>query len=284
MPGRNLAGTANPEDYNLGRGIVYFASLDSNDLPSGGFRDLGNAAEFNVNVETEKLEHQSTRTGLKTIDKEVVVSQKIGLAVTFDELNFQNMALFFSGSSAAESNSVAATGITGSGNLTVVNQGEWYDLYEDASGMPTSDIQGKRIYDIGTVTIAAAGGTAMVENTDFTVDLVMGRIFVINGGDMVAGDYDVDIAANASAAANVEVVKALTSSQVEGALKFISENPANSDAKTEYQFHKVSLAAEGDFSLIGDDWTTMQLTGTAEKNETADPDSPYCTVTSHENA
>jgi len=283
MPGLNPAGTANPEDYNLGRGKVSLASLDSSNHPIE-YRDLGNAAEFNISIETEKLEHQSSREGLKTIDKEVVVSQKMNLAITLDEINFENMALFFSGETATRSNSAAASGVTGSGNLTVVTQGRWFDLYVDASGKPTTDPQGSRIYDIGDVTIVEAGGTALVEGVDFTVDKVMGRVFAINGGNLVAGTYDLDIVANASAAANVEVVKALTSSQVEGALKFISENPASQNTQTEYQFHKVSLAAEGDFSLIGDDWTTMQLTGAAEKNEDADPDSPFCTVTTHENA
>lgn len=283
MPGLNPAGTANTDDYNLGRGKVSLASLDADDHPIE-YRDLGNASEFNISIETEKLEHQSSREGLKTIDKEVVVSQKMSLSVTLDEINFENMALFFSGESGSRSNSQAATGITGSGNITVVTQGRWLDLYVAADGKPTTDPQGSRIYDIGTVTIVEGGGTALIEGTDFTVDQIMGRIFVINGGNLIAGSYDLDIAANASAASVVETVKALTSSQVEGALKFISENPASSNAQSEYQFHKVSLAAEGDFSLIGDDWTTMQLTGTAESNENADPDSPYCTITSHENA
>lgn len=283
MAGLNPAGTAQPEDYNLGRGKVSFAELDASNHPKD-YRDLGNASEFNISVETEKLEHQSSREGLKTVDKEVVISQKVNLTITLDELNHENLAMFFSGATATEANSIAATGVTGNGNLTVINQGRWYDLYEDATGKPTTDPQGKRIYDIGTVTVTGAGSTVMVEGTDYTVDSIMGRIFVINGGDMVAGDYDVDLAANASAAANIEIVKALTTTSLTGALKFISENPANANVKTEYQFHKVGLTAEGDFSLIGDDWTTMQLSGAAESNENADPDSPYCTITTHENA
>ena len=283
MPGLNPAGTANPDDYNLGRGKVFLASLDANNHPIE-YRDLGNAAEFNVSIETEKLEHQSSREGLKTIDKEVVVSQKVSLSISLDEINFENMALFFSGESGSRSNAAAAAGVTGTGNLVITTQGRWVDLYVGATGKPTTDPQGSRIYDIGVVTITEAGATVLVEGVDYTVDSIMGRIFAINGGDLIAGTYDLDLAANVSAAATVETVKALTSSQVEGALKFIGENPASGNAQQEYQFHKVSLSAEGDFALIGDDWTTMQLTGAAEKNEFADPDSPYCTVTTHENA
>jgi len=200
MPGLNPSGTASPEDYNLGRGKVSLGSLTAGNFPIE-YRDLGNAAEFNVSVETEKLEHQSSREGLKTIDKEVVVSQKVSLAITLDEINFENMALFFSGESGSRSNSGAASGVTGSGNLTVVKQGRWQDLYVGATGIPTTDPQGSRIYDIGAVTITGQGGTDIyTEDVDYTVDTIMGRILIINGGDLVAGTYDLDIAANASAA------------------------------------------------------------------------------------
>jgi hypothetical protein len=65
-----------------------------------------------------------------------------------------------------------------------------------------------------------------------------------------------------------------------GALKFISQNPANNDESTEYQFHQVSLKAEGDFAQISDEFSQMQLTGTAERNTTADADSPTLTIRS----
>ena len=170
MPGRNPAGTHTTDDYNLGRGKAYFASLDSNGLP-GAYRDLGNVVELNISVEKEELDHQSSREGLKVIDKTVVLSQKVTISsLVMDELNFENIAFFFSGASGQESNA-AQTGVpTPSGNLTVTEQGRWYDLYEDASGQPTTDPQGARIYDIGAVSIQSAEGTAMVVTTDYLVD------------------------------------------------------------------------------------------------------------------
>jgi hypothetical protein len=44
------------------------------------------------------------------------------------------------------------------------------------------------------------------------------------------------------------------------------------------------LKAEGDFALIADEFTTMQLTGTAETNADADADSPTLTIRTHANA
>lgn len=284
MPGQNPAGTHKTDDYSLGRGKAYFASLDANELPIE-YRDLGNVVELNISVEKEELDHQASREGLKVIDKTVVLSQKVTISsLVMDELNFENIAFFFSGASGSESNA-AQTGVpTPSGNLTVVTQGRWYDLYEDASGKPTTDSQGKRIYDIGTVSIDSAEGTSMVLTTDYTVDTVMGRIFVVDGGSMDAGNYDVTIAAKPAGAATIDVMRALTSSATEGALKFISENPASNDHQYEWQFHKTKLSAEGDVPLIGDEWTTLTVSGTAEQNATADPNSPTLTITTHANA
>lgn len=283
MPGIRADGQHNTDDYSLGRGKVYFAELDSNDLPKG-YRDLGNATEFMISVEKEELDHYSSRSGLKKVDKQVVVSQKVSLSLTLDEINFDNLALFMSGTSAERDNE-GDSGVTGSSNVTVVTQGRWYDLYDEAAG-PDADTesQGNRIYDIGDVTVTpAAGGSALVEGTDFNVDKELGRIFVIDGGDMEAGNYDVDIAANASSTEKVHVVKALAHSGLVGALKFVSENPADGDKWTEYQFHQVRLTAEGDLSLIGDEWTTLPLSGAAESNEAADADSPTLTITTNPN-
>lgn len=284
MPGLNEAGTHTTDDYSLGRGKAFFAALSSTGLPEA-YRDLGNVVELNISVEKEELDHQSTREGLKVIDKTVVLSQKVTISsLVMDELNFENIAFFFSGESEQQANA-AQTGVpTPSGNLTVTEQGRSYDLYEGASGQPTTDCEGARIRDIGAVSIESAEGTAMVLTTDYTVDSVMGRIFVVDGGAMDAGDYDITIAANASGAANVDVMKALTSSATEGAFKFISENPASDDHQYEWQFHKVKLSAEGDVPLIGDEWTTLTVSGTAEQNSVADPDSPTLTVSTHENA
>jgi len=282
MPGLNSTGEPRTSDYNLGRGKVYFSEL-TDSLPVE-WRDLGNAPELVVSVETEKLEHKSSREGLKLVDLEVVVSQKVSIRLVLDELNFENMALFFSGAASSRTND-GGDSISGAANVAVVTQGRWYDLYADAAGMPTSDIQASRIYDIGEVTITpTAGGSALVEGTDYDVDLDLGRIFVIEGGDMTAGSYDVDVAANVTAVANVQQVRVLTGSSVVGALKFVAVNPADANKFVEYNFHQVRLAAEGDLPLITDEWATLPLTGTAERNVVADPNSPILTIVTHPQA
>lgn len=267
MPGINLTGKAQTKDYKLGRGRVYLGDIDTTTGRAKGYRLVGNSPGLTVTVETEKLEHVSSLEGLRTIDKELTVSQKMNLSLILDEVNFQNLALFFSGESGTFTNAGGAA-IIGASNVTVIRQGEWYDLHAGADGT------GERIYDIGVVTVSGSA-----ENTDFEVDREMGRIFIVQGGNIVAGPINVDVAANGTAAATLDEVKGLTLTNVSLALKFVEENAAFSNHVTEYQFHQVSLVAEGDLGLIsGEEVSQMTLTGAAERNSLADADSPYVTV------
>ena len=279
MPGLNTTGVPTTTDYNLGRGAIYFASIDANKQPQG-FRHLGNASAFAINLESESIEHQSSRQGLRLVDKEVLVSQKAGVSMTLEEINFQNVALFLSGSAVDNVTNPAAGGnILEFEMYSAANKGEWYDLIDDS---------GDRLYDIvaGNLTIeyGAGPGTALTQGTDYTVDAVMGRIFLVSTGAHVDGEALRMAYTSATTEQTLDQVRGLTQTSIAGAVKFIAQNPANSDAQTEYEFHSVTLKAEGDFSLIGDEFTEMQLTGTAESASDAFPNSPVVTITTHADA
>ncbi len=285
MPGLNETGLPSTADYNLGRGIIYFAPLDVTTEFPMEYRDLGNAPEFSISVETETLEHQSSRAGLKVTDKEVLISQKISLSLTLDEINFDNLAILLSGTAVASSlTNPAVAGFSIKKDWIVVSDlvlGRWYDLTDGAS-----NLSGTRIYDIqaagdvdlfnGSDEVELVNGTAVGD--DYQLDLEMGRVFFNAGASKIAAGVQVDFTLAAGAAKSVDEVRALEQTTVTGALKFIAENPASSDKQTEFQFHKVSLKAEGDFSLIGDEFTQMQFTAVAERSILADPDSPTLTV------
>lgn len=276
--GLNTTGLPNTADYNLGRGILYAATL-SNGIPdASGWRDLGNSPQFNISNEVETLEHQSSRQGLKITDKEVTISQKINLAFQLDELNFQNIALLFSGGAFTEPDTnPAVAGVVAVQITSALVKGRWYDLTSvDAQA-------GIRVYDIDKTKLVLTedpGGTpvVLVQDTDYTVDEKMGRVFITTTGAATPADeLDYTLAADAGAL-DADEVRALTQTTVTVALKFIAENPANNDVQTEYTFHQVGLKAEGDFALIGDEFTTMGFTAVAESQPLADPDSPVVTI------
>lgn len=274
--GQNTTGKPNTNDYSLGRGILYFSPLDSNGKP-GAWRDLGNAPEFTVTLESEELEHQSSRGGLKVTDKEVVISQSASCAFSLDELNHQNIAIFLSGDSVASITNGTVAGFSEYQMITAVELGRWYDIV-NASGV--------RCYDLTssaglTVEKSGAPDVLLVEGTDYEVDLKMGRIFFLSTAVNVAAGNAVDVTLAADATAkSINEVRALTKTNVIGALKFIRANPANNDKLEEWEFHKISLKPEGDLAMIGDDWSKLGFTGTAEANS-AYPNSPTLSVRDH---
>jgi len=98
----------------------------------------------------------------------------------------------------------------------------------------------------------------------------------VDTGDFVvvinAEGLDITLAAKVGAKA-IEEVRVQTKTSITGAIKFISENAVDG-TKHEVQFHKVTVKADGELSLIGDDWGEMPFSGAAEKNEDMDANSP----------
>ncbi len=281
MAGPNTTGLPNTADYSLGRGKLYVAKLDtSTGLPdTDGYRDVGNVPDFSISIDIEELLHQSSQRGLRVTDKRVVVSQTMNLSISLDELSSQNMALFFSGDTATVTNPAVA-GFAANVLTTSVKLGQWYDIV-NASGVRAVDI------DAADVTAREAGTpTTLVLDTDYLLDLKMGRIFIkTTAVNITTGEtLDVALAAEAGAAAQLQQVTALTKSAEQLVLKFISENPANNDEQVEFQFHSATLSAEGDFGLISDEFTVMQLTGVAQQESLATGTARTLTITTHDNA
>lgn len=281
MSGSNTTGLPQTKDYSLGRGKLYIAKLNvaTGRPDASGWRDIGNVPAFTTSVDVEELLHQSSQAGLKVTDKRVVVSQTLNFSFSMDETSSQNMALFFSGDTALVTNPAVA-GFTAVVLTTSAKLGRWYDIVNSA---------GVRAVDLtpANVTAREAGTpTTLVLNTDYRLDTKMGRIFLLSTATGIADGetLDVALAADTGASAQLDQVKALTKSAEQLVLKFIAENPANNDQQVELEFHSVTLSADGDLSLIGDDWITMQVTGTAQQ-ETLGASSPRTlTITTHVNA
>lgn len=278
MPRKNTTGLPQTGDYNLGRGIIYAARIDETTGLPMEWRDLGNAPEFNISIEAETLEHQSSRSGLRVTDKEVPVSIDASLAFTLDEINAENVADWFRGEQAVFTNGAVA----GFAEWEMVPEGEivlgrWYDI-RSSTGVRAYGIDG------GDLTVKTTNITPveLAEGTDYDLDAEFGRIFLRSTSTKLAtaisGEegLDVTLAANAGAPA-VNEIRGLTQASTTVAIKFVSEN-ASGGAKAEWEFHQVTLTAEGDFGLISDDWTQMQFTGACEANELGFPNSPTLTI------
>lgn len=279
MPGKNTTGLPNTDDYLIGRGELFVADLDANGRPKG-FRTLGNAPALQYSVEKETIEHTSSLSGARNVDKEVEISTKITINVTLDEFNDENLALVFSGDTASHTN-VAVAGfaeweMVPAGTIEIAKN---YDII-NSSYARAYDIQ--QASDV-TIKTTNASPVTLVENTDYTLDLNNGTFFLLSSSTAVATaitnleGLDVTLAANASAEADIDEVRAQTQSSPTVALKYVGINAANNDEKFELSVHKISLKANGDLDFIGDDFAQIQLTGVAERNDTFS-DSPFITT------
>lgn len=278
MPGLNLTGRAQPGDYLLGRGRLYLAPL----LPDGTpdcFRDVGNAPDLSLTVTTESVEHQSSRQGTRVIDADCILSLKIELGFTLDELNFQNLAEFFLGdSTAAAYTNPTIAGVTDQPLTASAKKGVWYQLVDGVSGDRCLDVEA------GNLTVRRdPSGTpvTLVQDTDYEVDGPNGMIFILStSATVIVGDeLDFSLTADAGANSNIHQMCALTSGVKNVAVKFISIDGCDSGKVQEWQFHRVSLKPEGELPLIGDEFATMGFTGVAQSEESAYPNCPYFSVT-----
>ncbi len=74
-------------NYYIGKGRVFWT-------PQGGVeRDLGNVPEFEFSPEVEKLSHFSSRQGVRTKDREVVIEKSARLRLVMDEWSLDNLVM-----------------------------------------------------------------------------------------------------------------------------------------------------------------------------------------------
>lgn len=81
----------NTDNYTVPGGIaLYFKE-------TGGavFKHLGNIVEVEMEPGAEELEHYSNLSGKRTLDKSIVLEEKLSINFTFDEANIENMRYFF---------------------------------------------------------------------------------------------------------------------------------------------------------------------------------------------
>lgn len=282
MPGFNLTGAPNTQDYVLGKGKIYLANIDSaTGLPdANGFRDLGNAPEFNLSVAVEDRKHKNSRDCLAFTDARFIISQEVDISFKLDEINFDNLNDFLSGSESTYSNPHNTT-FTDVVITASVKLGRWYEL-RNASGA--------RVYNLGAAGLVfviekdAVIDVALVEGTDYEINKELGLVrFLPTASNIAAGDKaQLTISTGATTQKNLDQVNALQRAQVQGTLLFVQNNANDCGQLTEFRFHKVSLTGDGDLAMIGDQESVMGFSGTAEVNSLVSDTSKVLTVRTYD--
>lgn len=326
----------NADNYTLGKGVVYFAKGKTGGGNEGEL-DLGNSPNFGVSLDITRLEHFSSRSGLRTKDKDIISELSPGLTFTLDEINSDNIALLFLAESSVV-NQVAADSINFQIGASDVQLNRWFDVGQRSAGMFTiaftgasgSFSEGETITG-GTSTATAVvvqeilgtpstsgtlliktiaggpfqaaetitGGTSTstattsaaesfslsnadvrvaaavkTQGTDYTWDGKTGRIKILEGGTIALGTA-VDIEFSTQAV-TYTLLSAFEVPELEGFMRFVSDVPVGSNM--ELKIWRVSLAPDGEFAMIGEDFSTMSFTGEILKDEAGHPDNPFMEI------
>lgn len=232
-----------PGNQTLGRGKLYFSLFKTGTYTPAGYRYVGNTPSFSLNIQNETLDHFSSDEGVKQKDKSIILETTSTGQLICDDIQRENLALFFFGSSSLVAQT-SATGVTET--ITDVKQGMMYQI-----GATTGNPGGVRSISNVVVEVASVVKTL---TTDYTVNEELGQITIVQGGG-IAEDADIDIEYDRAAKTREQVISG--SEQVEGAIKFIADNPEGNDM--DYTIPYVRLAPNGDFNLKGDDWLQLPL-------------------------
>lgn len=83
-----MATSPSVNNYYIGKGIVSFKKAGDS-----AFRDLGNVPVFEFTPSIDKLDHFSSRSGVKKKDRSVAVQKTASVKLTLDEWSAANLAL-----------------------------------------------------------------------------------------------------------------------------------------------------------------------------------------------
>lgn len=256
MPGPNLTGIPTANDLVFGRGEVYAALLDANDLPSGGYTHLGNCPDFSQGVKTETAEHFSSMNGLKTRDLLVILQEQATLNFVLEECNEFNVAAFLKGTVATITNPAVAGFSIINQAYTAVALGRWFDVVT-AAGVNAYNLDHTKL-----VLHKHAGSVLLVEGTDYTVDPIWGRFMLLAGAANIAAGDDVDVTLTADGANVVTTyrrIQALTSVGQKYAVLFVFKDAAHGSKQLKVQYNKVSLEPNGDMAMITTNKDVVQI-------------------------
>jgi hypothetical protein len=225
--------------YTLGRGMLLFRPVGET-----GFEDFGNVKDFSLTVETEKLEHYSTASGIKVKDAEIVKSQDFNVSFEIDELRIETLEKFVL-ASRTDAN-ITAGSVTDEA-INSVKQGFWYKLAHEKIKRTPAPV----------VTDDASSPTTYTENVDYVIDYEAGAIYIVPDGNITDGtnlkiDYSYD-------AMTKTTLQSGEKYQIVGTLWFKGDPPKGQVLDV---IGDVSLTPSGELKLIGDDWLSVKFEGT----------------------
>ena len=237
------------KQYTLPKGKFFFDRFPAGvtvtkDTKGEGERYIGSTEMLSMSSTSTTLDHFQSEGGIKT--KDASVTLETNRSGKFDTANIsgENLALTFQGD-ATTAVQLSATAVI---DTVTVKEGRTYQL-----GASVANPTGVR--NVSNV-IVKKGATTVAMSGNYSVDLVLGRIYIEVGAPGIADNDELTFTYDVAASTRETVVS--SSKAIYGAARFIADSPygANNDIYLPY----VKLQSDGDFSLKGDTWQTLAFT------------------------
>lgn len=237
----------------LGRGEVYFDRFADGTTNRTGELNLGNVTTFEVSMKDDTKEKYESMTHSSLLYGRASIRRTAEVTITGDEYSLENFALVTIGNQAV----ISQTGstVTGETLTTAPIQGCYY---------PTA----KR--KISSVTLHDGSSTKTL-GTDYTIDAVTGRIYIVPGGSITNSDtLTVDYT---YATISLNIVQGGTSPALDGYIRFISDPVKGPNYEVEC-WH-ANFVPDGKISFIADDYGNWTLKGLLIADLTNHAAEPY---------
>ena len=246
--------------YLISRGRVYFDPFDASGNLTGE-RDIGNCPGVTITISTDKAEHFSSQTGLREKDGSWIIQVNRTGTLTCDNFSPANAALWLSGTQQIKSQTATPV----ADEARSVLKGRQYQL-----GATTANPLGVR--NVTAVTVKSDDGlTTYTAGTDYNVDLETGRVQILEGGTIANGTVKFGYT---PVAGSFESVKSGAASELQGALRIVSDNATGGNR--DWYMPKVTLSPDGDLALIAEGTDVTQISFGLEVLKSANAEAIYC--------
>lgn len=198
--------------YYSGQGRL---GIGSRNATTGELYDLifvGNVTSLSIDIAVKKFEHKESMTGNRSIDSTIIQEKNATFKFSSESLNLDLLATGLFGTKAT------VAGATATAEVHMARRGYAIPLLHPNITSITS---------IATV----AGSTALVENTDYTVDMGFGTIYISPTTTVVDADPGETITITYVYGAHDSVQAFTQSTPTEKFLRFEGLNTRNGDIR-----------------------------------------------------
>ena len=236
------------QDYLIGRGSVYLADMPNENTVGSDFRFVGNTTSFKFAVDPTKKEHYASTSRFRLKDKSVVLGVDYNLEMITDNLNSENVAMFFSNQKEVLTQGSVVSGTEIIGPILAERSYQLGVSLAAPSGLMGIDTAGFGV-------AVSPAGAALVDGVDYIMDFNSGMIHFLAGSALAVDAVSIDVTYAVLATTRDVVISSET--QVYASVKFIADNPSGSNRN--WYIPKALISPSGDYVVQSDseDWGVM---------------------------